>query len=103
MSGWERTHRRYHLVYDVASDVAQHGAAGVDKWRRAIDAEFGGLDGFLLDVRRRWFTAVEAYSDHVAAPMAEAAKRNKLLRVVLDTFAEHPAIAGPQLAHAQSA
>jgi len=103
MSGWQRTHRRYQLVYDVASDVARHGAAALTKWRRAIDAEYGGVGDFLLDARRRWLTAVAAYSDCSAAPAAEAARRNKELRALLDAFAEHPVLADDRLAYAQPA
>lgn len=106
MSGWERTHRRYRLVYAVADDVAQHGAMATARWQSTIDAEFGGTEGFLLDVRRRWLTAVTAYSDHVAAPEAEAARHNASLRSLLEVYAEHPVVSGlrnPRAVYAEPA
>ncbi|MGH3433904.1 MAG: hypothetical protein ACRDQB_13815 [Thermocrispum sp.] len=81
-------------MYAVAEDVARHGRAAFGRWQPRVDAEFGGTEGFLLDVRRRWLTAVAAYSDHVAGPAAEAARYNAPLRALLDAFAEHPVVNG---------
>lgn len=106
MSGWERTHRRYRLVYAVAEDIARRGPSAVDTWQSMIDGEYGGTERFLLDVRRRWLNAVDAYSDYVATPVAEASRNNSRLRVLLDAFAEHPVVSGlpaPLVARAESA
>lgn len=92
MSGWERTHRRYRLVYAVAEDVRRNGKAAVTRWQGAIDAEFGGPEGFLLDVRRRWLTAVAAHSE-AAVPEAAAARHNVDLRTLLDAFAARSELA----------
>lgn len=95
MSGWEQTHRRYRLVYAVADDIARRGAQAKGKWQPTIDAEYGGLDAFLLDVRRRWFNAIDAHSED--GPMHEIQRTvtaaNRPLRVLLDAFADHPVIA----------
>ncbi|MFB9730201.1 hypothetical protein [Haloechinothrix salitolerans] len=97
MSGWERTHRRYELVYAVADDVARHGPVALDEWQRAIDAEYGSTDAFLLDVRRRWDLAVVARMEE-DRPLddieAEVSRTNAGLRAVLRRFADHPALAG---------
>lgn len=72
MSGWERTHRRYRLVYAVADDIANGGPEAIEKWQAAIDLEYGGLDEFLLDVQRRWYNAVDAHLDMVLESSAGA-------------------------------
>ncbi len=96
MAGWEQTHRRYQLVYAVADDVERRGTAAMDEWQRAIDAEYGSTDAFLLDVRRRWDLAVAARMDNgarLADVEAEVGRANAGLRAVLTRFADHPALA----------
>ncbi|MPY80059.1 MAG: hypothetical protein GEV04_16690 [Actinophytocola sp.] len=97
MSGWEQTHRRYRLVYAVAQDVARRGQDAIDAWQHEIDAEYGGTDAFLLDVRRRWDLAMAARIEdgrRLADVEAEVGRANAGLRAVLSQFAEHPALAG---------
>ncbi|MPY99918.1 MAG: hypothetical protein GEU97_18385 [Actinophytocola sp.] len=98
MSGWEQTHRRYQLVYAVAADVERHGPAAMTEWQRAIDVEYGSMDAFLLDVRRRWDLAVTARLDgrrcqRRADVEAEVGRVNAGLWAVLSAFADHPALA----------
>jgi hypothetical protein len=95
MSGWEQTHRRYRLVYAVADDIGRRGDAAKAKWLPVIEAEFGGLEGFLLDIRRRWRTAVDARSDAPELQRTVARDNEPLLRL-LEAFADHPVIAGTQ-------
>lgn len=96
MSGWERTHRRYQLVYAVADDIGKRGPGVKGKWQPMIDAEFGGLDAFLLDVRRRWLMAIDARSED--GPLHEihaaAVRDNKSLWSLIKAFADHPVFAG---------
>lgn len=96
MSGWERTHRRYRLVYAVAEDISKQGPEAKGRWRQKIEAEFGGLDSFLLDVRRRWLMAIEARSED--GPMHEihdaAVRGNRSLWALISAFADHSVIAG---------
>lgn len=108
MSGWEQTHRRYNLVYAVAEDIARRGAQAREKWQPMIDAEFGSLDAFLLDVRRRWFNAVDAHSEDggMSEIQRTVTRGNRPLRVLLDAFADHPVIAsmrGLRTVHTASA
>ncbi|MGH3518609.1 MAG: hypothetical protein ACRDQ7_14565 [Haloechinothrix sp.] len=114
MSSWERTHRRYRLVYAVADAIALRGPEVIDEWQAAIHAEFGGMDGFLKDVQRRWYTAVDAYLDTVledepadmdaavAEIMWSVATTDRGLRLVLDGFADHPALAEGDAYHRRS-
>lgn len=101
MSGWEQTHRRYRLVYAVADDIARRGPAARNDWQPAIDAEYGGTEVFVLDVRRRWYNAVEAHLDDVGTQRlteveAAVARANRPLRVLLEAFSDHPALAPAQ-------
>lgn len=111
MSGWEQTHRRYNLVYAVADDLARRGPVAIDDYKSAIDAEYGGIEGFLLDVQRRWFNAVDAHLDvvlearpadvdgAVAKIVGEVAETDGQLRTVLEAFADHPVLAGGEARH----
>lgn len=92
MSGWEQTHRRYRLVYAVAEDIARRGPAARNEWQQTIEAEYGSVDNFVSDVRRRWYNAVDAHLDDVrtkrlAEVEAEVSKANRPLRVLLEAFA----------------
>lgn len=63
MAGWEQTHRRYRLVYAVADDVVRRGNIALTSWTATIEAEYGTMETFRLDVRRRWNMAVDAQLD----------------------------------------
>lgn len=95
MSNWEQTHRRYNLVYAVADDIMQSGQAAIVRWQARIEAEFGDTEGFLLDVRRRWNNAMNAFSDEVSPQEVGTvvARHNPALRALLDAFAGHPVLA----------
>jgi hypothetical protein len=111
MSGWERTHRRYRLAYAVAEDVARRGPGALSDWASQIDAEYGDVGQFLLDVQRRWHNAVDARLDLLleerpddvesaaAGVMASLAESDGDLRAVLDAFAGHPALADGATRH----
>lgn len=111
MSNWEQTHRRYDLVYAVADAIALRGPEVIDEWHDEIDEVFDDVAGFLRDVQRRWYTAVDAYLDavleeqpaDVEAAVAEILGRvsttDRALRIVLDAFADHPALAEGDAQH----
>jgi hypothetical protein len=110
---WERRHRRYRLVDDVLDDATRRGARAVFRQHDAIAAEYGdaGVGGFLTDVQRRWHRAFEARLDVVlesgdADPAAAVAVLWQTLartlpgtRLVLDAYADHPALAGAEARH----
>ncbi|MGH3451115.1 MAG: hypothetical protein ACRDQW_10395 [Haloechinothrix sp.] len=114
MSNWERTHRRYRLVYAVADAIALRGPEVIDEWQAAIHTEFGGMDGFLQDVQRRWYTAVDAHLDAVledepadsgvavAEILDSVSATDRSLRLVLDAFAEHPVLLEGDARHRRS-
>lgn len=105
MVGWEQARRRYRLVHDVADDFATRGPVALAAWEPAIETEFGGLDGFLRDVQRRFHTTTEARLDamieappadparSVIAVLDEVAEIHPGLRRLLDTYADRPALA----------
>lgn len=111
MSNWEQTHRRYNLVYSVADAVALRGPVAVEEWREPIEREFGDVAGFLRDVQRRWYTAVDAYLDvvledepadmsvAVAEIVQHVSETDRQLRVVLDAFANDPVLAAGDAYH----
>ena len=116
MSGaWERTHRRYRLVHAVLDEVARTGQPVVPAALRAdVDAEFGDFGGFMREVRRRWQRSFDARLDgllesppehRVAAARAlwrELAADLPETRLMLDTYAAHPALAEPAERHQEA-
>ena len=109
--GWDQVHRRYELVQQTADAVARYGPGAVDDWRPAIDKEYGGVDGWLRDVQRRWYSTVDAQLDAVleAAPYdladaiaelwRDATRARPELHAVLAAYAGHPALAAGRERH----
>lgn len=101
---WNQVHRRYELVQQTTDAVFRYGPKALDEWREALDAEYGGLDGWLRDIQRRWYTTFDAHLDGVLADapyelddaIADAWRRVARMRpelhAVLTTFADHPAL-----------
>jgi hypothetical protein len=110
---WERRHRRYRLVDDVLDDAIRTGVQAVCRHHDAIAAEYGteGLGGFLIDVQRRWHRAFEARLDvvlesgdgdpatAVGALWQTLAHTLPGTRLVLDAYADHPALTGAEARH----
>lgn len=106
---WERTHRRHELLHAVMDEIALVGRP--DRLAAEIDAEFGGMAGFLQEVQLRWFRAFDARLDGVLEEWPddlhgalvrlwqEVAAAMPLHRLVLDTHAGHPALADPDDQH----
>jgi len=97
--------RRHQLVHAVLADVAYTGEPVVQPhWKTAVDEEFGGFDGFLLEVQIRWYRAFDARLDAVleAPPMDmraalinlwhELAEIMPAARVLLDAHLDNPAL-----------
>ena len=100
---WDRVHRRDELVRQTIDAVARYGPDALGAWRAAIDAEYGGVDGWLLDVQRRWYAAIDArldaaldapgdLDDQIADLWRDAARMRPELRAVLSAYADHPAL-----------
>lgn len=109
---WDRTHRRYRLVQDVLENIARSGRPVVPAaFTPAVDAEFGGFDGFLREVRLRWYRAFDARLDALLEDEPddlEAALtrlRHELTAampaaaLLLAAHAEHPALRTLDLHH----
>ncbi|MBA8951049.1 hypothetical protein ACFQU9_01845 [Actinomadura namibiensis] len=101
---WNST--RHSLVRDVLDEVARTGVPEVPGGRRAeIDAAFGGLGAFLLEVQRRWYRAFDARLDALlenrpqdidsalAALWHGLAADAPGARLLLDAHLDHPALA----------
>lgn len=83
---WERTHRRYRLVYAVAGAVAVRGPRALASWTSRIEAEYGTVETFRLDVLRRWNMAVDARletSSTLTQVEADVARSNRQLQILL--------------------
>ncbi|MGH3759832.1 hypothetical protein [Actinophytocola sp.] len=93
---WETTRRRYRLVHSVLDEVARTGRPEVPPRLRArVDAEFGDFGGFLQEVRRRWNRSLEARLDGfdpAGEVWRELARDLPATRLLLDTYADHPAL-----------
>jgi hypothetical protein len=109
---WDRTHRRYRLVQDVLENISRSGRPVVPAaLTPAVDAEFGGFDGFLRDVRLRWYRAFDARldalledePDDLDAALAhlrhELAGDMPAAAILLAAHAEHPALRALDLDH----
>ena len=101
---WERCHRRYRLRHAVLDEVVKAGPiAAVSRARAEIDAEYGGLGAFLLEVQAHWERAEQARLEEAADTGEAAIVRARLAseqsptRILLDAFAAHLALA--QQAH----
>lgn len=102
---WNRTHRRYRLVYAVLEDIARTGRPEIAaRFRAGLQIEFGDLGGFLRDVCRRWYRAFDARLDAVLEQPpddlagAVAGVRRAVdeampaARLLLDAHTGHPAL-----------
>lgn len=93
---WERTHRRYRLVYAVADAVSARGTHALRHWTSRIEDEYGDVETFLLDVRRRWAMALDVQLESGdVATMAQAQERavraNRALHRLLTVLETHAA------------
>lgn len=102
---WSRSHRRHQLVHEVLADIAGDGRPELPERRQAeVDAEFGGLEGFLLELQVRWYRAFDARLDALleAWPPDLPAALDELwldlsdtmptARFMLDAHLHHPAL-----------
>ncbi|HWL97942.1 MAG TPA: hypothetical protein VNP20_11380 [Nocardioidaceae bacterium] len=112
-AAWDRVRRRHRLV-ESALDLVRVGGvdelAAMDAQIRAEYAE-EGFDGFLRDVQRRWHRAFDARLDGVlesgvadtrAAVLMlwqHLAQTHPQTRLVLDAYADHPALQPAERRH----
>lgn len=98
MAGWQQVHRRTDLLNAVLDEIDGTGSARVpDAYIEKIEAEFGGLDEFLLAAHRRWATAFAARLDallenepeDLAAGLAQICAQLRTLRPTLRTLLDH--------------
>ncbi|MFG2002762.1 hypothetical protein ACGFNU_26740 [Spirillospora sp. NPDC048911] len=109
---WSRTHRRHQLVHEVLADIGTDGRPEIPVWRQAeVDAEFGGLGQFLVQVQVRWYRAFDARLDALleAWPQDPPAALDELwlglsdtmptARLLLDAHLDHPALEPVHVRH----
>lgn len=84
---WTETHRYYAALQEIAAAVEDTGDL---PWRAEYAEVFGGRDGLLLALRRRWRVMVEAQverpydsSGQPTEELRELAERNRGLVAVL--------------------
>lgn len=94
---WQRTNRRYRLVHSVLDEIARTGRPEVPAaLRDQVDAEFGGFEGFLHEVQRRWDRSLTARLDDFELTdeaWRELADDLPATRLLLDTYADRRQIA----------
>ena len=112
-AAWDRVRRRHRLV-ESALDLVR--VAGVDElaaMEEQIHAEYAeeGFDGFLRDVQRRWHRAFDARLDGVLESGVADTRAAVLMlwqhlaqtlpetRLVLDAYADHPALQPGEARH----
>lgn len=104
-AAWQRVHNRYRVAAGVLEDVSRSGSAEtISRWSDDVEAAFGDLDSFLRHVQRRWYTALGARVDQileeevsdrqgaVRAAWQELSGLDPASRLILDAYADHPAL-----------
>jgi hypothetical protein len=103
-TAWTRVHQQYDVAQRVLKLAGTEGDPNVlGLFEREIDAAFGGLDGFLLHLERRWYLCLEALLDTLldeqghgtvepASLAAEIALRRPMMQEILSAYADHPAL-----------
>ncbi|ACZ91639.1 hypothetical protein [Streptosporangium roseum] len=100
--------RRRTLVHVVLRDMAETGNTTVPPWWESeIQREFGGLDGFLAELSRQWWTAYAAHldalielgSDDPTQAWADVSEQMPHLRAVLDSYTDASALAEAERRH----
>lgn len=111
-TAWQRVHDRYRLAAQVLEEVRRSGRPEIPaRWADDIEAVFGGVEGFLRHVQRRWYTALatrvdalleEGAADRQAALRAawlDLVRVDPASRLLLDAYAGHPALAHGERRH----
>ncbi|MEV7012327.1 hypothetical protein [Streptosporangium sp. NPDC051022] len=100
--------RRRALVHIVLRDMEETGDTTLPPWWEAdIQQEFGGLDGFLAELSRQWWTAYAAHVDALielglddpAQAWSDVAEQMPHLRAVLDAYVDESALAEAERRH----
>ncbi|MBG0826557.1 hypothetical protein HS041_02010 [Planomonospora sp. ID67723] len=100
--------RRRTLAHVVLRDLAETGHTTVPSWwEPEIEREFGGLDGFLAELSRQWWTAYAAHLDALielgsggpSQAWRDLSEQLPQLRAVLDSYAGSPALAEAERRH----
>ncbi|MBB2912406.1 hypothetical protein FHS43_003689 [Streptosporangium becharense] len=100
--------RRRSLAHVVLRDLAETGDVTVPAWwEDDIRREFGGLDGFLSELSRQWWTAYAAYLDALielghddpSRAWDDVAEQLPHLRAVLDAYAGEVVLAEAERRH----
>ncbi|MFC4062706.1 hypothetical protein ACFOWE_30785 [Planomonospora corallina] len=100
--------RRRTLAHVVLRDLEETGHTTLPPWwEPEIRREFGGLDGFLAELSRQWWTAYAAHLDALIElgtgdpdqVWADVAEQLPQLRRVLDAYAGEPALAEAERRH----
>ncbi|HEX2175110.1 MAG TPA: hypothetical protein VHG70_04295 [Nocardioidaceae bacterium] len=114
MSGaWDRVRNRHRLVESALDRVRVLGVDELAVMEEQIRAEYAeeGFDGFLRDVQRRWHRAFDARLDGVLESGVADTRAAVLMlwqhlaqtlpetRVVLDAYADHPALRAAEARH----
>jgi hypothetical protein len=91
---WNEVHRRYLLSRRIVDSVerSDDGATAL-LWREDIEDVFGGFDEFLRHVEHTWYTRLEAQLDADDDVWGLLARQEPGIRLILETFADHPALA----------
>ena len=97
---WTEVHRRYRLCRRIVDSVerSDDGATAL-RWRDEIEDVFGGFDDFLRHVEHSWYTRLEAQLDVDDDVWGLVARQEPGLRLILETFADHPALVDSPARH----
>lgn len=111
-TAWRRVHDRYQLAARVLAEVRRSRQSEIPtRWADDIEAVFGGVDGLLQHVQRRWYTALAARVDAlleegamdrqaaVRAAWSELARVDPASRLLLDAYAGHAALSHGERRH----
>ncbi|MFF5210208.1 hypothetical protein [Streptosporangium sp. NPDC000396] len=108
MSRSATVRRRRTLAHTVLRDLKETGSTTVPPWwEPEIQQEFGGLDGFLAELSRQWWTAYAAHLDALielglddpSQAWTDVTEQMPHLRAVLDSYSDESALAEAERRH----
>ncbi|MGH1564193.1 hypothetical protein [Mumia sp. DW29H23] len=112
-SAWEQTKRRQRALHALTDTLSQDPTALPAAVRRARSETFGSLDALLLDAHAQWVRTFEArldqvleqggYGDQAAVDQLwlDTARTLEGTAVLLDAYADHPALVRAHAQHAR--
>ncbi|MGI5200313.1 hypothetical protein ACQEU6_01650 [Spirillospora sp. CA-108201] len=103
---WNQAHRRHRLVHAVLDEITRTRRPTIPQaLQPEVVAEFGGFDGFLVEVQLRWYRTFDTWLDELLEEQPadlraalvdlwqDTAERMPGAQILLNAHIAHPALA----------